>query len=152
MAPKSFTRANEASAVRVQPTSPDDRLAALQALMSCPTFSIHIDNPIPGELAAARDTFPILVSGTRRVYHLGHHDKASYGAAPYLCMQDSGNVMVDVPRWTPQLAQRLDDLGGVKYMFLTHRDDVGQHARWAEHFGAIRIIHSKEVISRQGTE
>jgi hypothetical protein len=63
-----------------------------------------------------------------------------------------GNVMVDVPRWTPALAQRLRQLGGVRFIFLTHRDDVGDHARWAEALGAQRIIHASEANRRQGTE
>ena len=32
-----------------------------------------------------------------------------------------GNILVDVPRWTPLLAQRLAALGGVRWIFLTHR-------------------------------
>jgi glyoxylase-like metal-dependent hydrolase (beta-lactamase superfamily II) len=63
-----------------------------------------------------------------------------------------GNIMVDVPRWTPLLAQRLEQLGGVRWIFLTHRDDVSDHAQWAAHFGAERIIHRSEANQRQGTE
>lgn len=63
-----------------------------------------------------------------------------------------GNILVDVPRWTPLLAQRLQQLGGVRWIFLTHRDDVGAHAAWAKHFGAQRIIHRLEASRRQGTE
>lgn len=59
---------------------------------------------------------------------------------------------MDVPRWTPLLAQRLAALGGVRWVFLTHRDDVGAHERWAQHFGATRIIHRLEANRRQGTE
>lgn len=60
---------------------------------------------------------------------------------------------MDVPRWTPLLAQRLQQLGGVRWVFLTHRDDVSDHAAWAAHFPACqRIIHAKEVNRRQGTE
>jgi hypothetical protein len=60
--------------------------------------------------------------------------------------------MVDSPRWNPLLAQRLQELGGVSWIFLTHRDDVGDHERWAAHFGARRIIHASEANRRQGTE
>lgn len=43
-------------------------------------------------------------------------------------------------------------LGGVQYIFLTHRDDVADHAQWAKEFGAQRVIHASECNSQQGTE
>lgn len=43
--------------------------------------------------------------------------------------------------------------GGLKYIFLTHRDDVSDHAKWAERFpDAVRIIHKAEINRRQGTD
>jgi len=35
---------------------------------------------------------------------------------------------------------------------VTCRDDVGDHVKWAQHFGATRIIHEDEVTQRQGTD
>ena len=43
-------------------------------------------------------------------------------------------------------------MGGVRYMFLTHRDDVAEHGKWAEALGAERILHVKECNEQQGTE
>jgi len=62
--------------------------------------------------------------------------------------------MIDVPRWQPHLAAKLEStFGGLDYIFLTHRDDVGDHQRWADRFpGSKRIIHQMEVDSRQGTD
>ena len=37
-------------------------------------------------------------------------------------------------------------------MFLTHRDDVCEHAKWGEALGTERILHKGETSSRQGTE
>ena len=74
-------------------------------------------------------------------------------ARPYFIRRAEGNVLVDCPRWSPQLAERLAELGGVSFIVLTHRDDVGAHAAWAERFsGCTRIMHSTEVNRRQGTE
>jgi ferredoxin len=154
MAPETFTAINGASATSHQPEHGSaERHAALQALMSCPTFSIHVEDASPGELAAARDSFPLAIPGTKNVYHLGHHSERTYGAAPFLITRPGlGNIMIDVPRWSPQLAQRIQAVGGVKYIFLSHRDDVAGHDRWAAHLGAKRIIHELEANSRQGTE
>jgi hypothetical protein len=44
-------------------------------------------------------------------------------------------------------------MGGVKYMFLTHRDDVGEHYIWKEHFPDMqRVIHKLEVNEEQRTK
>lgn len=53
--------------------------------------------------------------------------------------------MVDSPRYTPKLANQLEKLGGVRYMFLTHIDDVADHRKWAERLKCERIIHSGDV-------
>lgn len=153
MAPQTFFAVGGASAVAAQPHTALDRQAALQALISCPTYSIHVGDAKKGELAAARDTFPLKIPGTTAVHHLGYHDEASFGATSYLIVRpELGNIMVDVPRWAPALAQRVKALGGARYLFLSHKDDVGEHERWASQLGARRVIHSLEVNARQGTD
>ncbi|HVM44505.1 MAG TPA: hypothetical protein VM582_01115, partial [Candidatus Thermoplasmatota archaeon] len=32
--------------------------------------------------------------------------------------------MVDAPRWAPRLAERVEAMGGVAHILLTHRDDA----------------------------
>ena len=43
-------------------------------------------------------------------------------------------------------------MGGAKYIYLTHRDDVAEHAKWAKALGAERIMHIGETNAEQGTE
>lgn len=45
----------------------------------------------------------------------------------------------------------LQALGGAKYMVLSHKDDVADHAKWAKALGAERIIHLEEITRSQGT-
>lgn len=52
---------------------------------------------------------------------------------------------MDCPRYNPALIKRFDAMGGIKYIFLTHKDDVGDHAKWAKHYQAERIIHKLDV-------
>ena len=52
--------------------------------------------------------------------------------------------MIDSPRFNQSLAKKLLELGGVKYIFLSHRDDVADADKYAEFFKAQRIIHQKE--------
>ena len=46
----------------------------------------------------------------------------------------------------------LQSMGGVRWMVLSHKDDVADHARWARELGCKRIIHSDETTRSQGTE
>lgn len=141
-----------------QPQTPEERGRALQALLSCPVNSIHTESPRDaGELRAAQDALPRPWPTARPeggVYHCGWHSPDSYGGAGWLLVRGDGrgNVMVDAPRFNPVLAKRVEALGGVEYIFLTHKDDVADHAKWAQHFGAKRVIHAGEATAQQGTD
>jgi hypothetical protein len=60
--------------------------------------------------------------------HLGYHSSASYGATPYFIRRyEEGipaNIMIDSPRFNSNLAKRIEQEGGLRYIILTHRDDV----------------------------
>ena len=60
--------------------------------------------------------------------------------------------MIDVPRYNPALAAAIEKMGGVRTIFLTHQDDVGDHAKWAARFKAIRIMHQADVRRSRGTQ
>jgi glyoxylase-like metal-dependent hydrolase (beta-lactamase superfamily II)/ferredoxin len=144
MAPKTYDAADGAAYVQRQPDGERERWEALQALVACPTGSI-------GTLDR-HDMTPILRSFPNPVgedvYHCGFHDDASFGAASYLIVRPRGNVMVDVPRFNRGLIARIEALGGVDQLFLTHRDDVARHDRFAAHFGCRRIMHRRDRSTR----
>ncbi|GAB4137818.1 MAG: MBL fold metallo-hydrolase [Cyanobacteria bacterium J069] len=142
MAPDTFHAAGDQSAVYHQPTTEAERLQAMQALLSCPTASIGTLEK-PRDIQQAQQSFPIPV--TDRVYHCGYHAENSYGAASYLIQRPDGNVLVDSPRFAPPLVKRLEELGGVRYLYLTHRDDVADHQKFHDHFGCDRILHSADI-------
>jgi glyoxylase-like metal-dependent hydrolase (beta-lactamase superfamily II)/ferredoxin len=146
MAPATFARREEQSSVARQPETHAERLGALQALLSCPTGSIGTRER--HDLAAAERSLPLeLADG---VYHCGYHAESSFGAASYLIRREAGNVLVDSPRFTRPLVRRLEELGGVSTLFLTHRDDVADHARFAAHFGCERVLHARDAHSGLG--
>ncbi|MBD2677049.1 MULTISPECIES: MBL fold metallo-hydrolase [Nostoc] len=142
MTPEVFSRVDEQSAVYHQPTNEAERLAALEALLACPTSSIGTVEK-PKDIKFAQEKFPILVD--ENIYHCGYHSEKSYGAASYLIQLPEGNILVDSPRFTPPLVKRLEDMGGIRYMYLTHRDDVADHQKFAEHFQCQRILHADEI-------
>ncbi|CAI0628187.1 unnamed protein product [Linum tenue] len=124
MAPQIFTRVEGMSAVSKQPTSSEERLNALQALLACPTSSIHTEKPTRDVLEAQK-TFPLPIDDNKipGIYHCGYHSEKSYGAASYLIIRPDGNIIVDSPRFTEKLARNIEALGGANYMFLTHMYD-----------------------------
>lgn len=142
MTPEVFTRTGEQSSVYHQPANEKERLRSLQALLACPTASIGTVEK-PKDIKAAQESFPILVA--ENVYHCGYHAEDSYGAASYLIQRLEGNILVDSPRFAPPLVKRLEEMGGVRYMYLTHRDDVADHQKYHEHFGCDRILHTDEI-------
>lgn len=142
MAPTVFQAIAGQSAVQHQPTESGERIAALQALLACPTASIGTVEP-PQEIKSVQQSFPIAIA--ENVYHCGFHAKQSFGAASYFIQRPEGNVLVDSPRFIQPLVQRLEELGGIRYLYLTHRDDVADHQRFHDHFGCDRILHQEDV-------
>jgi glyoxylase-like metal-dependent hydrolase (beta-lactamase superfamily II)/ferredoxin len=142
MAPEVFYEVADQSAVHHQPANEGERLRAMQALLACPTASIGTVEK-PTDIKQVQASLPILVS--ENVYHCGYHAENSFGAASYLIVRPEGNVLVDSPRFAPPLVKRLEEMGGVKYLYLTHRDDVADHQRFHEHFGCDRILHKDEI-------
>ena len=64
----------------------------------------------------------------------------------------AGNWLIDSPKFLPRLVRRIEALGGIANIFLTHRDDVADAARYARHFGSRRFIHRAELASQPDAE
>lgn len=139
MAPDVFNAQGGMSAVYAQPADDAQRAAALRAVVACPTASIGVtQQDTRARLKDAVASFPFeLADG---VSHCGFHSEDSFGAASYFIQRDGGNLLVDSPRFAAPLVKRIEQLGGIRWMFLTHRDDVADHEKWAAKFGCERII------------
>jgi glyoxylase-like metal-dependent hydrolase (beta-lactamase superfamily II) len=111
------------------------------ALLTCPTGSIGTVHK--RDLADALAALPEPIE--EDVHFCGFASEASFGASSYLIVRPDGNVLVDSPRFTAPLVRRLDALGGVRWMFLTHQDDVADHRRFRERFGCDRILHAGDA-------
>ncbi|MBT9314111.1 MBL fold metallo-hydrolase [Leptothoe spongobia] len=144
MAPNVFGREGGMSAVHTQPATSEERIQALKALLSCPTASIGTVAS-PQDIKQAQAQLPEPVA--ENVYHCGYHSEKSYAATTYLIRRPEGNVLIDSPRFTPPLVKQLEAMGGVKYLYLTHRDDVADHAKFQEHFGCERILHADDITA-----
>ena len=132
---------DDVSFVARQPGTPDERRRALMALVACPVAAIGSASKA-GAAEAAR-AFPEEVFPG--VLQCGYAAESSFGAAAWLLVRPDGNVLVDSPRFAAPLLSRIRALGGARLMFLTHRDDVADHARWAEALGCARVLHARDV-------
>ncbi|WP_427159530.1 MBL fold metallo-hydrolase [Aliinostoc sp. HNIBRCY26] len=144
MTPEVFYRVDEQSAVHHQPTTETERLAALQALLACPTSSIGTVEK-PQDIKIVQQSFPLLVA--ENVYHCGYHSEKSYGAASYFIQRPEGNILVDSPRFTPPLVKNIEAMGGIRYLYLSHKDDVADHQKFAAHFQCDRILHVDDITT-----
>jgi glyoxylase-like metal-dependent hydrolase (beta-lactamase superfamily II)/ferredoxin len=143
LAPSVFGRddAQGMSVVRAQPATPADERRALMALVACPTASIG--DVHKRSVAEAARAFPEEIADG--VYYCGYAAESSYGASSYLIRRPDGNVLVDSPRAARPLLERIRALGGVRLMFLSHRDDVADHQKFRNAFACERILHAADV-------
>jgi glyoxylase-like metal-dependent hydrolase (beta-lactamase superfamily II)/ferredoxin len=148
IAPAVFGEAAETSFVHTQPVTAADRRQALRALLACPTGSIGCLGP--DNAKAVMKDFPLLLE--EPVYYCGYNSPKSYGGNSYFIRHATGNWLIDSPKFVTPLVQQLEALGGIAHIFLTHRDDVADAERYAEHFHARRIIHRHELSAQPGAE
>jgi len=142
--PAVFARsARDLSFVSRQPASEEERTRALMALVACPTSSIGTEPKV--DAAPGVHAFPEAVADG--VYSCGFTAESSFGAWSYLVTRPEGNVLVDSPRAAEPLLKRIEEMGGVRWMFLTHRDDVADHASFHGRFRCDRILHERDVTS-----
>jgi glyoxylase-like metal-dependent hydrolase (beta-lactamase superfamily II)/ferredoxin len=142
LAPGVFAQsARSLSFVERQPATPEALQRALIALVTCPTASIGTTSHTPVTDAVA--ALPEAIED--EVYFCGFASADSYGASSYLVRRPDGNVLVDSPRAAEPLMRRIEALGGVRYLFLTHADDVADHRRWHERFGCTRVMHEADL-------
>ena len=127
--------------VHHQPATEAENERAMMALVACPTASIGTVHRSDAREAAVAFPEPL----EDEVHYCGYAAEASFGASSYLIVRPSGNVLVDSPRAAGPLLRRIGQLGGVRWMFLSHRDDVADHARFRRHFGCERLMHANDV-------
>jgi glyoxylase-like metal-dependent hydrolase (beta-lactamase superfamily II)/ferredoxin len=143
IAPGLFAAASDHSFVARQPRDDGERLRALMAVVSCPTASIGTVSRLDAAPAVA--AFPEAVA--EEVSFLGFTSEDSFGAWSYLVRRPGGNVIVDSPRAAAPLMKRIEQMGGARLMFLTHRDDVAEHAAFHRRFGCARVLHADDVTA-----
>ena len=150
LAPDNFDEVGECSAVVIQPVGDEGLHRAYQALLACPVGSIGTQRSDKTRLQQAMSSFPLLIEGG--VFYCGFNSEKSFGANSYFIRHSDGNWLVDSPRYVKHLVDALERMGGLRYIFLTHEDDVADAARYAARFGATRIIHRADAEAMPDAE
>ncbi len=93
------------------------------------------------------------------VFYNGFASEAKFCCSSWLLLHGGANpfaVMFDVLRFNKALLSRIQALAapvsGVRYIVLSHSDDVAGHARWAEALHATRVIHEADLRRSQRTD
>jgi glyoxylase-like metal-dependent hydrolase (beta-lactamase superfamily II)/ferredoxin len=151
IAPAIFRDHGDQSSVYRQPETDEETRLALMSLVACPTSSIGTTRRYDARVGV--EAFPAHVA--ENVYFCGFTAEASFGAWSYLVVrppEEGGNLLVDSPRFTRPLVKKIEALGGLAMLFLTHRDDVADHAAFARHFGCERVMHARDGAAALGVE
>jgi len=151
LAPAIFRDHGEQCSVHHQPENSAETKLAMMALVSCPTGSIGANQRHDAHLGI--DAFPLLLE--ENVYFCGFTSESSFGAWSYLITRpasEGGNLLIDSPRFASQLVKRIETLGGVSTMLLTHKDDVAAHKLFRERFNCERVMHADDGAPRLDVE
>lgn len=155
--PDHFRPGAERAEVWHQPGAAPGRRRALLALQACPVAAIGAPRALLVD--TPRDGFPERLVRTAHgdVHYCGWASRRSFGASSYLIVrpggaEGAGNVLIDSPRFNGALARRIEGLGGVASLLLTHRDDVADHQAFADRFGCARWIHQADAAAAPAAE
>ena len=133
-----------------QPSTQDEYDAARTAAAACGFGAIRLGKPHAKRNSGDRK--PIWGAWPRQldenVWALGQPSKSNYGAFAYFIEHPNGGVLVDLPRPNDELFESLDAHGGVRTIFLTHKDHVQHHADYAARFPGARRVLGRDDVNR----
>jgi len=192
-APSVFSREADDTThiVSKQPASDREIEQARAAMVACPVAAIKVEKPplsgsttnnVSNNSNSIYQIHPKLQSKDERpfprpvspnlpgVYFVGHHNRKSFGAAPYLLStttmgsseekdddNDDGNdkgsstqwILVDTPKYSKAAVEAVESLtgpDGPSSLVLTHVDDTADHNRWKNHYPHLkRIFHAGDL-------
>lgn len=151
LAPSVFRDHGEQCSVYRQPAADFETRLAMMALVACPTGSIGTTEKHSARIGI--DAFPLQLD--ENVFFCGFTSESSFGGWSYLVTRprdEGGNILIDSPRFATQLVKRIEALGGINRMLLTHKDDIADHELFNQKFGCTRVMHTADGASGLGIE
>ena len=139
VAPGLLVRSGGQSVFARQPNGALEEEAAWRASIVCPTASVRTDSG----RKAPKNLYPHELGPG--VFRCGYNSRKSFGAHSYFVVWQSRNFLIDSPRYSRRLVEFFAQKGGVTDVLLTHRDDVADADRYAEHFSSRVWIHEHDA-------
>lgn len=72
-------------------------------------------------------------------------NRDTLGGTAYLIVESAGNILVDCPAWSESHQQFLQDLGGVRWLFITHRGGIGKAEEIVRDLSCQILIQEQEA-------
>jgi glyoxylase-like metal-dependent hydrolase (beta-lactamase superfamily II)/ferredoxin len=139
-APNNYGDNGSTSFIKKQPVNEEELMNTQLALLSCPVNCIG--DTSKNNMKEALEMLPKKLSD--EIYINGFNSRKSYGADSYFIKSEEGNWLIDSPQFKPHLVKKFEAMGGIKYIFLSHQDDVADSDLYAKHFNATTIIHEDD--------
>lgn len=77
-------------------------------------------------------------------------NRSTMGGTAYLILENSGNILIDCPAWDDKSQQFLQENGGIRWLFLTHRGAIGDVKQIQAAFNCEILIQEQEAYLLPG--
>jgi glyoxylase-like metal-dependent hydrolase (beta-lactamase superfamily II) len=99
-----------------------------------------------GTPLSGKSPHPVFETSDNRLFAFSPN-RDTLGATAYLLLSDSGadHILVDCPAWDEANCTFLQEQGGLRWLFLTHRGGMGKVRNFQERFGCEVVIQEQEA-------
>jgi glyoxylase-like metal-dependent hydrolase (beta-lactamase superfamily II) len=77
-------------------------------------------------------------------------NRDTMGGTSYFILENSGNILVDCPAWDAENQEFLQEKGGIRWLFLTHRGAIGRVKEIQAAFDCEVLIQEQEAYLLPG--
>ncbi len=79
-------------------------------------------------------------------------NRDTLGGTAYFIVRNEGNILIDCPTWDETNQEYLRSLGGVRWLFLTHRGAIGKAREFQSAFDCEILFQEQEAYLLPGLE
>ena len=72
-------------------------------------------------------------------------NRDTLGGTAYFIVENEANILIDCPAWDEVNQNYLNSVGGVRWLFLTHRGAIGKAREIQQAFGCEILIQEQEA-------
>ncbi|MEO0837620.1 MAG: MBL fold metallo-hydrolase [Cyanobacteria bacterium J06643_5] len=72
-------------------------------------------------------------------------NRDTLGGTSYFILRNEGNILIDSPAWDKNNQDFLENNGGVRWLFISHRGAIGKIEEIQKHFGCEILIQEQEA-------